>query len=76
MTVHGVVPALVTVTKPVIVPAAPWPWPGDAVTWLQAVEPAVVDVVAGADDRVEREERLLAAAAQRELGQAHRAGRE
>ena len=38
-------PVLVTVTTPVIVPAAPWPWPGDAVMWLHAVEVAAVDVV-------------------------------
>src|ERR1700733_14633897 len=34
------------VTRPVIVPAAPWPCPGDAVMWLQAVDVAAVDVVA------------------------------
>jgi hypothetical protein len=44
-----VVPVLVTVIRPVMVPAAPWPWPGDALMWLQAEEVAAVDVVAEAD---------------------------
>jgi hypothetical protein len=47
-TVHAVLPVLVTVIRPVIVPAAPWPWAGVAVMWLHAVEVAAVEVVAGA----------------------------
>lgn len=45
---HGDVPAFVTLMTPVIVPAAPWPWAGDALTLVQAVEAALVDVVVGA----------------------------
>jgi hypothetical protein len=43
---------LVIVTVPVMVPAAPWPWPGDAVMWLQPVDVAVVDVTADVVDVV------------------------
>jgi hypothetical protein len=35
---------LVTVITPVIVPAAPWPWPGEAVMCVQAVEVLDADV--------------------------------
>ncbi|HXY28245.1 MAG TPA: hypothetical protein VEH82_08185 [Acidimicrobiales bacterium] len=45
LAVHGEGPVLVTVTTPVMVPAAPWDGPADAVIWLQAAEAAVVDVV-------------------------------
>jgi hypothetical protein len=45
--VHAVLPVFVTVTRPVIVPAAPCPWPGEALMCVQAVVPAV-DVVVDA----------------------------
>jgi hypothetical protein len=48
LAVHGVDPVLVTVITPVIVPAAPWPWPGEAVMRVQAVEVFDVDVVVDA----------------------------
>jgi hypothetical protein len=40
-----VAPVFVTVTTPVIVPAAPWDCPAAAEMWLHAVEPAAVEVV-------------------------------
>jgi len=42
----------VTVTVPVMVPAAPWPWPGEAVMWLQPADAAVVDVAGDVVDVV------------------------
>lgn len=44
-TVQGVAPVFVTVTTPVIVPAAPWDCPAAAVMWLHAAEPAAVELV-------------------------------
>src|SRR5580692_2662474 len=35
-----------------MVPAAPWPWPGEPVMWLQPVDAAVVDVTADVVDVV------------------------
>jgi hypothetical protein len=43
--VHGVVPVFVTVTRPVIVPAAPCDDPAAAEMWLHAGEAAAVELV-------------------------------
>ena len=48
LAVHGTVPVFVTVTTPVIVPAAPWPCPGDPVMCVQPAEETDVDVVVDA----------------------------
>ena len=42
---HGVVPVFVTVTTPVIVPAAPCDDPAAAEMWLHADEAAAVELV-------------------------------
>src|SRR6516225_7282527 len=43
--VQGVVPVFVTVTTPVIVPAAPWDCPAVAEMWLHAGEATPVELV-------------------------------
>jgi hypothetical protein len=47
-TAQGVVPVFVTVTTPVIVPAAPCDCPAAAEMWLHDVAPAAVELVVGA----------------------------
>ena len=42
---QDVADVFVTVTVPVIVPAAPWKAPAAAATWLQAGGPAAVELV-------------------------------
>jgi hypothetical protein len=53
--VHVEVPVLVTVTKPVMVPAAPCPWLGAPDILLQAGIATELDVVETTDDVVDEE---------------------